>query len=80
VLGADRIVFSTDYPFEAASLGGARDFLASAELSELERNLIANGNWDRLRAGIARKRGGMPNLQTALFALCDQALSLRAIV
>jgi predicted TIM-barrel fold metal-dependent hydrolase len=54
VIGADRIVFSTDYPFEAASQGGAQEFLASAKLSEHERNLVANGNWDRLRAGLVR--------------------------
>ena len=54
VVGADRIVFSTDYPFEPASQGGARDFLAAAELSDHERNLIASGNWARLRAGLVR--------------------------
>jgi predicted TIM-barrel fold metal-dependent hydrolase len=54
VVGADRILFSTDYPFEAASQRGAEEFLASAELSEHERNLVASGNWDRLRAGLVR--------------------------
>jgi predicted TIM-barrel fold metal-dependent hydrolase len=54
VVGADRIVFSTDYPFEPASQGGAEDFLAAAELSAHERNLVASGNWDRLRGGIVR--------------------------
>jgi predicted TIM-barrel fold metal-dependent hydrolase len=57
VVGVDRIVFSTDYPFEAASLGGAQDFLAAAELSEHERSLVASGNWDRLRAGPVRDWG-----------------------
>jgi hypothetical protein len=28
--------------------------VASAEWSEHERNLIARGNWDRLRAGLVR--------------------------
>ena len=54
VVGSDRIVFSTDYPFEAASQGGAQDFLAAAELPEHERTLVATGNWDRLCAGIVR--------------------------
>jgi predicted TIM-barrel fold metal-dependent hydrolase len=54
VVGADRIVFSTDYPFEPASQGGAEDFLAAAELSAHERNLVASGNWERLRAGVVR--------------------------
>jgi predicted TIM-barrel fold metal-dependent hydrolase len=56
VLGVDRIVFATDYPFEPASQGGAEDFLAAAELSAHERNLVASGNWERLRAGLVRSR------------------------
>jgi predicted TIM-barrel fold metal-dependent hydrolase len=54
VVGADRIVFATDYPFEPASQGGAADFLAAAKLSAHERNLVARGNWERLRAGLVR--------------------------
>jgi predicted TIM-barrel fold metal-dependent hydrolase len=54
VVGVDRIVFSTDYPFEAASQGGAQAFLAAAELSEHEQALVASGNWDRLRTAIVR--------------------------
>jgi predicted TIM-barrel fold metal-dependent hydrolase len=54
VLGADRIVFSTDYPFEPASQGGAENFLAAAKLSAHERNLVASGNWDRLCAALVR--------------------------
>jgi predicted TIM-barrel fold metal-dependent hydrolase len=54
VVGADRIVFSTDYPFEPASQGGAEEFLAAAELSTHDRSLVASGNWDRLRAGLVR--------------------------
>ena len=54
VLGADRIMFSTDYPFEVASREGARDFLDQAPLNDRTRDLIAHGNWDRLRGGIRR--------------------------
>ncbi len=53
-VGVERILFSTDYPFEAASLGGARHFLEQASLSAAEREKIASGNWDRLCAGIRR--------------------------
>ncbi len=54
VLGADRIVFSTDYPFEGASRSGARDFLEAADLPVDARDMIASGTWDRLCADIRR--------------------------
>jgi hypothetical protein len=54
IVGADRIVFSTDYPYEPASQSGAKDFLAAAALPAHERNLVASGNWERLRAGLVR--------------------------
>ena len=49
-------MFSTDYPFERFPDGAARRFLHAAELGEADRNLIASGNWDRMRAGIDRQR------------------------
>ncbi len=54
VVGPERMLFSTDYPFEAASLAGARHFLEQADLSAADRTQIASGNWDRLGAGIRR--------------------------
>lgn len=54
IVGVQRILFSTDYPFEPASRNGARRFLEDAELSEGDRELVASGNWDRLCAGIRR--------------------------
>jgi uncharacterized protein len=54
IVGADRIVFSTDYPYEPASQSGAEDFLAAAKLSFHERDLVSSANWERLRAGIVR--------------------------
>lgn len=54
VLGAERIVFSTDYPFEAASHDGAARFLLDADLSDRERHLIASGTWEGLRSGVVR--------------------------
>ena len=54
ILGAERIMFSTDYPFEAASRIGAREFLDAADIAEDARERIANGNWERIRDGIRR--------------------------
>lgn len=54
VLGADRILLSTDYPFENAPPGGALAFLEEADLSAADRALVAHGNWDRLIARIQR--------------------------
>ncbi len=50
VVGIDRILFSTDYPYVYQSDGWARDFLETAELSDADRNAIAHGNWERLVA------------------------------
>ncbi|RKR76459.1 amidohydrolase family protein [Frondihabitans australicus] len=54
VIGADRILFATDYPFEASSQAGAREFLESAPISAAEREAIAGRNWQRLVDGIRR--------------------------
>ena len=49
MVGVERLMFSTDYPFQYAKDGGARRFLQDAELSDSERALIAGGNWERMR-------------------------------
>jgi predicted TIM-barrel fold metal-dependent hydrolase len=54
IVGADRIMLSTDYPFENAPDSGTRRFLEDAKVSDADRQLIAAGNWTRLRAGIRR--------------------------
>ena len=46
VLGADRIIFSVDYPF--ASNDAGRSFLDSMQLSDADREKIAHGNAERL--------------------------------
>ena len=48
VLGAERILFSTDYPYIPTPPGGARAFLDAAGLSAGDRALIEHGNWERL--------------------------------
>lgn len=54
VLGVDRILFSTDYPFEPASRDGARRFLEDVEVADSEKEAIAFKNWERLCADIRR--------------------------
>lgn len=54
IVGIDRIMLATDYPFEAAPQGGTRYFLAEADLTEADQHKIASENWNRLRAGIRR--------------------------
>jgi predicted TIM-barrel fold metal-dependent hydrolase len=54
VVGAERIMFAADYPFISAADGAARRFLEDADVTESEREAIASGNWERLRAGIQR--------------------------
>ncbi|WP_319429006.1 amidohydrolase family protein [Mycobacterium sp. RTGN5] len=54
VIGAERIMFATDYPYKFAADSGARRFLEEADLGDDDRARIASGNWDRLCAGIRR--------------------------
>lgn len=54
LLGIDRIMFSTDYPYLMAGPGEARDFLEQADLSQADRDKIAYGNWERLTAAADR--------------------------
>jgi uncharacterized protein len=54
IVGVERISFATDYPFAFAANGGARRFLEQADLTQTDRESIASGNWDRLRAAIRR--------------------------
>ena len=53
-VGADRILFATDYPFVPVEPGGAQRFLDKADLNATEREGIASGNWDRICDGIRR--------------------------
>ena len=48
IVGTDRILFSTDYPYQYRLGGDALRFLAQAPLSEEEKIKFANGNWERL--------------------------------
>ena len=52
--GIERVLFSTDYPFEPASYSGARELFEHLELPDDQKNRIASGNWQRLTADIRR--------------------------
>lgn len=54
VIGVDRILYATDYPFVQTGDGRARAFLESAALTQAEKTSIASGGWDRLTAHLAR--------------------------
>jgi predicted TIM-barrel fold metal-dependent hydrolase len=54
VIGAERILFASDYPYVLAADAGSRRFLEEADLSETERESIGCGNWEKLCAGIRR--------------------------
>ena len=55
IVGVERILFSTDYPFKFTPQGGGRRFLEQADLNDADREKIASGNRDRLCAGIRRR-------------------------
>ncbi len=46
MIGADRVMFSVDYPYSSTSEG--RDFVMGAPISEADREKIAHGNAERL--------------------------------
>jgi predicted TIM-barrel fold metal-dependent hydrolase len=54
VIGPDRVMFASDYPYVMVGDGGSRRFLDEAELSDTDREKIASGNWETLCAGIRR--------------------------
>jgi len=54
VVGADRLLFSTDFPYQYRPGGEARHFLETCGLSGSDLEGFASGNWDTLRAAILR--------------------------
>ncbi len=48
IMGIDRVMYATDYPFVYHPDGLARHFLETAPLSETDRTKIAHGNAERL--------------------------------
>lgn len=50
-VGVDRILFSTDYPFQYRPGGDARRFVEDLELDAADKAKFAHANWERLTAG-----------------------------
>ena len=48
LVGPERLLFSTDFPYQYRPGGGARRFLEAAPLDLVGREAFAHGNWDRL--------------------------------
>ena len=51
VVGPQRLLFATDYPFQFAAGGGARKFIMEASISHEAKIAFAHGNWERLTGG-----------------------------
>jgi predicted TIM-barrel fold metal-dependent hydrolase len=51
IVGADRLLFSTDFPYQYRAGGDARRFLAECGLDEADKAGFAHGNWLRLIQG-----------------------------
>jgi predicted TIM-barrel fold metal-dependent hydrolase len=54
VVGVERIMFATDYPYRPGPDGGVDHFLQTAGLDPADQERIAAGNWDELVACIQR--------------------------
>jgi uncharacterized protein len=48
IIGTDRILFSTDYPYQYRKGREARNFLEAIELSKEDKEKFAFANWERL--------------------------------
>ncbi len=54
VVGVERILFATDYPYRPGPDGGVEHFLDSTSLERTSKERIAAGNWEALVADIRR--------------------------
>ncbi|MFL6302945.1 MAG: amidohydrolase family protein [Candidatus Sulfotelmatobacter sp.] len=48
IVGPERILFSTDYPYQYRPGGAGRSFVNESALSPEDKELFAHGNWERL--------------------------------
>ncbi|MFK0166631.1 amidohydrolase family protein [Rhizobium sp. NPDC090279] len=56
-VGIDRILFSTDYPYQYRPGGDARRFVAGLELDDAGKSKLAFQNWERLTGDGLEDRG-----------------------
>jgi uncharacterized protein len=54
LVGPERILFSTDYPYQYRPGGAGLSFLNEAALSPAEKELFAHGNWEHLTQSASR--------------------------
>lgn len=52
VLGVERILYSTDYPYVFDGTNEPRRFLEGADLSDEDKSKIGSGNWERLTQSV----------------------------
>ncbi|WP_418610051.1 amidohydrolase family protein [Gluconobacter cerinus] len=52
VVGRDRLLFSTDYPYQYRSSGDTRRFLENSGLDQADRQEFAHGNWEQLTGNL----------------------------
>ncbi len=58
IVGPERLLFSTDYPYQYRPGGDARRFLEGLALDPGHREALAHGNWDRLTSTTTVCAGG----------------------
>ena len=51
IVGVDRILFSTDYPYQYRPGRDARRFLEETALDAADKEKFASGNWEWLTGG-----------------------------
>ncbi|MBU9366608.1 amidohydrolase family protein [Burkholderia multivorans] len=56
-VGPDRILFSTDYPYQYRTGGDARNFVNALSVDAADRAKFAHQNWERLCSGATGRRG-----------------------
>jgi hypothetical protein len=56
IVGPERILFSTDYPYQYRPGGAGASFLNEAALSPEAKELFAHGNWERLTRTVDQGR------------------------
>ncbi len=54
VVGIERVLFSTDYPYQYRPGAGPRNFVEQLPISHDDKEKIAHANWERLTRGIRR--------------------------
>jgi uncharacterized protein len=55
IVGPDRILFSTDFPYQYRPGREGHSFLHKASLSQDEKELFAHGNWERLTRSVTQR-------------------------